>query len=90
MRHSGAGTGAVHNIKIGCRYGVNIGRRLTLKPITPETGSIFHAETHFEQEITVDLPAATQFLSPRLFMNTGATPAAVAYDCAGVYLKTDF
>ena len=43
-----------------------------------------------EQEITADLPAATQFLSPRLFMNTGATAAAVAYDCAGVYLETDF
>ncbi len=44
----------------------------------------------FEQEITADLPAATQFLSPRLFLNTGATAAAVAYDCAGVYIETDF
>ena len=44
----------------------------------------------FEQEITADLPANTQFLSPRLFMNNGATAAAVAYDCAGVYLETDF
>jgi hypothetical protein len=43
-----------------------------------------------QQEITADLPAATQFLSPRLFMNTGATAAAVAYDCAGLYLETDF
>lgn len=48
----------------------------------------------FEQEITADLPAATQLLSPRLYtrlyMNTGVTVAAVAYDCAGVYLETDF
>jgi hypothetical protein len=44
----------------------------------------------FEQEIAADLPAATQFLSPRLYMNTGVTAAAVAYDCAGVYLETDF
>ena len=44
----------------------------------------------FEQEITADLPATTQFLSPRLFMSTGATAAAVAYDCAGVYVETDF
>ena len=44
----------------------------------------------FEQEITADLPANTQFLSPRLFLNTGATAAAVAYDCAGVYLETDY
>lgn len=33
----------------------------------------------FEQEITADLPANTQFLSPRLFMNNGATATAVAY-----------
>ena len=39
---------------------------------------------------SADLPAATQFLSPRLFLNTGATAAAVAYDCTGVYVETDF
>lgn len=44
----------------------------------------------FEQEITADLPAATQLLLPRLFLNSGATAATVAYDCAGVYLETDF
>ena len=37
-----------------------------------------------------DLPANTQFLSPRLYLNTGATAAAVAYDCAGLYLETDY
>jgi hypothetical protein len=42
-----------------------------------------------EQEIAADLPAATQFLSPRQFRNNGATAAAVAYDCPGVYLETD-
>jgi len=44
----------------------------------------------FEQEITADLPANTQFLSPRLFMNNGATAAAVAYDCSGVYVEIDY
>ncbi len=44
----------------------------------------------FEQEITVDLPAATQFLSPRLFLNNGATAVAVAYDCSGMYVETEF
>ncbi len=44
----------------------------------------------FGQEITAGLPAATQVLSPRLFLNTGATAAALANDCAGVYLETDF
>jgi len=32
----------------------------------------------FEQEFTADLPAATQLPSPRLFLNSGATAAAVA------------
>lgn len=41
-------------------------------------------------KITADLPANTQFLSPRLYLNTGATAAAVAYDCAGLYLETDY
>ena len=54
------------------------------------TTKLFVTKLVFEQEITADLPAATQFLSPRLFLNTGATAAAVAYDCAGVYLETDF
>ena len=44
----------------------------------------------FEQEITADLPANTQFLSPRLFLNNGATAAAVAYDCSGAYVETDY
>ena len=44
----------------------------------------------FEQETTCDLPANTQFLSPRLFMNNGVTAAAVAYDCCRIYVETDF
>ena len=44
----------------------------------------------FEQEITTDLPAASQFLAPPLFMNNAATGAAVAYDCSGVYVETDY
>ncbi len=43
-----------------------------------------------EFTITTDMPAATQLLSPRNYMNTGATAAAVAYDCAGVYVETDY
>jgi hypothetical protein len=44
----------------------------------------------FEAEITADLPTNSQFLSPRLYLNTGATTAAVAYDCSGVYVETDY
>jgi len=43
-----------------------------------------------EFTITSDMPAATQLLSPRNYMNNGATAAAVAYDCAGVYVETDY
>jgi hypothetical protein len=46
--------------------------------------------TVFERELTTDLPANTQFLSPRLYMNNGATAAAVAFDCSGVYVETDY
>ena len=46
--------------------------------------------TLFERELTTDLPANTQFLSPRLYMNNGATASAVAFDCSDVYLDTDY
>lgn len=40
----------------------------------------------FEQEIAADLPVSNEFLSPRLYMNNGATAAAVAFDYSGVYV----
>ena len=43
-----------------------------------------------EFTIATDMPAATQLLSPRNYMNNGATAAVVAYDCAGVYVETDY
>jgi hypothetical protein len=43
-----------------------------------------------ELTITTDMPAATQLLSPRNYINNGATAAVVAYDCAGVYVETDY
>uniref|UniRef100_UPI0040482C46 DUF2793 domain-containing protein n=2 Tax=Yoonia sp. TaxID=2212373 RepID=UPI0040482C46 len=43
-----------------------------------------------EFTITTDMPAATQLLSPRNYMNTAAAAAAVAYDCSGVYVETDY
>lgn len=42
----------------------------------------------FKQEITADLLATTQSMSPRLIMNNGASAPAVACDCSGVYLET--
>jgi hypothetical protein len=44
----------------------------------------------FEQEFTTDIPAATTFLSVRNYMNNGGTASAVAYECSGVYLETDY
>ena len=35
----------------------------------------------FEQEITTDLPANTQFLSPRLFINDGAIADGSGLSC---------
>ncbi|MDO5623004.1 MAG: hypothetical protein Q4G24_16280 [Paracoccus sp. (in: a-proteobacteria)] len=43
-----------------------------------------------EMTITTDLPAPTQLLSPRNYLNNGTTAAAVSYDCSGVYVETDF
>jgi len=43
-----------------------------------------------EVEITANLPAITQLLSPRNYMNNGGTAGAVAYDCSGVYVETDY
>ncbi len=43
-----------------------------------------------EATITSDMPAATQLLSARNYLNNGTTAAAVAYDCSGVYVETDY
>lgn len=40
--------------------------------------------------MAADLHANTQFLPPRLFMKNGAMAAAVAYDCLGGYVETDY
>ena len=81
---------------MGASFAIATGGVLTLFIAAPPNGSAVWARVVdevsgavFEQETNADLPAATQFLSPRLFLSTGATAAAVAYDCAGVYLETD-
>jgi hypothetical protein len=91
------GTGAPSLTDMGASFAIATGGVLTLFIAAPPNGASVWVRVVdevsgavFEQEITADLPAATQFLSPRLFLNTGATAAAVAYDCAGVYLETDF
>jgi hypothetical protein len=74
-------TGGVHSLYIAAAPNA---ASVWMRVVDEVSGAIF------EQEITTDLPASTQFLSPRLFMNNGATAAAVAYDCSGLYIETDF
>jgi hypothetical protein len=90
-------SGAPTFVDIGASFAIATGGVLTLFiAASPNAGSVWVRVVDevsgavFEQEITADLPAANQFLSPRLFMNNGATAAAVAFDCSGVYLETDF
>ena len=91
------GTGAPTLTDMGASFTIATGGVLTLFIAALPNGSSLWVRVVdevsgavFEQEITADLPANTQFLSPRLFMNNGATAAAVAYDCSGVYVETDF
>lgn len=43
-----------------------------------------------EFTLSTDIPAATTFLSVYNYMNNGTTAAAIAYDCSGVYLETNY
>ncbi|MDT8857791.1 DUF2793 domain-containing protein [Paracoccaceae bacterium Fryx2] len=92
------GSGAPTLIDMGASFPVNsLTNVLTLYIAAAPNGSdigvrvveeVSGAATEFT--IITDMPAATQLLSPRNYMNTGATAAAVAYDCSGVYVETDY
>lgn len=89
------GSGAPTLTDMGVVLSIATGGVLTLFIAAPLNGSSVWVVDEvsgavFQQEITADMPANTQFLSPRLFMNNGATAAAFACDCSGVYLETDF
>ena len=90
-------SGAPTLVDMGASFAIATGGVLTLIiAASPNAGSVWVRVVDevsgavFEQEVTTDLPAANQFLAPRLFMNNGATAAAVAFDCSGLYLETDF
>jgi len=87
------GTGAPTLTDIGAGFAIATGGVLTLYiAAAPNAGSVWVRVMNevtaavFEQEVTTDLPATTQFLSPRFCMNTGATAAAVAYDSSGLHI----
>lgn len=91
------GTGAQTLTDMGASFGIATGGVLTLFIVAPPNGSSVWVRVVdevsgavFEQEITADLQDDTQFLSPRLFMNNGATAAAVSFDCTGLYVGTDY
>lgn len=90
-------SGAPAVTDMGASFAIATGGVLTLFIAAPPNGSSVWVRVVdevsgaiFEQEISADLPAASQFLTPRLYMNNGATAAAVACDCAGVYVETDY
>jgi flagellin-like hook-associated protein FlgL len=90
-------SGAPTLVDMGASFAIATGGVLTLTiAASPNAGSIWVRVVDevsgavFEQEVTADLPAANQFLAPRLFMNNSAAAAAVAFDCSGVYLETDY
>jgi hypothetical protein len=90
-------SGAPTLVDMGASFAIATGGVLTLTIAASPNGSSVWVRVVdevngavFEQEVTADLPATNQFLAPRLFMNNGATAAAVAFDCSGVYLETDY
>ncbi|MFN5997858.1 MAG: hypothetical protein ACK47C_19245 [Paracoccaceae bacterium] len=83
------GTGSPILDDIGACFSLPTGGAPTLFIVAPPDGSSFRmrlgnevSRAAFEREIPADLPAATLFQAPRLFLNTGPTIAAVAYGCA--------
>jgi hypothetical protein len=90
-------SGAATLVDMGASFAIATGGVLTLMiTAAPNASSVWVRVVDevsgavFEQEVTADLPAAIQFLAPRFFMNNGATAAAVAFDCSGLYLETDY
>jgi hypothetical protein len=85
------GTGAPTLTDMGASFGIATGGVLTILIAGPPNGGSVWVRVVdevsgavLEQEIAADLPANTEFLSPRLYLNTGATAAAVAYNSTRV------
>ena len=92
-----AGSGNATRVDLGSDFALSTADLLTLYiHAAPNDGSVWlrlvndSSGTVTDREITTNLPANTQFLAPRNYMNNGSTAAAVAYDSAGLYLETDY
>ena len=92
------GTGAPTLIDLGASFPVNsVTNVLTLTIAAAPNGSDIGVRVveevsgaAVEFTITTDIPAAAELLSPRNYMNSGATAAVIAYDWSGVYVETDY
>lgn len=91
------GAGAPTLTDLGSGFPINITDVLTLFINAAPNGSsigvrVVNETTPaiYDATISADMPSDTTFLSPRNYMNNEATAAAVAFDCAGVYIETDY
>lgn len=95
---AGPGTGSNVLIDLGPDFPINDpAAMLTLYLFSRPNGSSISARVvneangkAFDAELTAGIPAANTFLSPRIHMDNGPTAAAVAFDCYGVYVESDF
>lgn len=95
VQNDGAGAPTLTNL--GASFPINTTDVLTIfigaAPNDSSIGVRVINETSggvFDATLTTDIPAATTFLTPRNYLNNDTTAAAVAFDCAGVYIETDF
>lgn len=92
------GTGANVLTDLGPDFPINdLTAMLTLYLYSAPNGSSIMARVVNEAngkavdlDLTAGIPAPTMFLAPRVHMDNGPTAAAVAFDCYGVYVESDF
>lgn len=74
-------TAAFYTMYIQCHPN---GSSIFYRIVREDTGNVA------EGEVTTNIPASTQFLTPHLYMNNGGDAAAVAFDCARMLIETDY
>lgn len=96
VAHNGP-SGDATLIDMGAGFPVEVDRVLTVTiAAAPNDTSVWvrvvneDDEVAFETEITTNFPSETVFLAPRIYLSNLGTAQAVAYDCAGVYLESEF
>lgn len=76
-----ASTTAVLTLTLSCAPN---GTEIGLRVVEEESGAAVEAV------LSSDIPGPAQLLSPRNYLNNGGIAAAVAYDCSGLYIETDY